>query len=100
MENSLIKYYKIEFEGYEPFSLKTNYKRMVNKVLYLVGGTKEAVITLDKTEYAYTIWSYLTFTLNHHFWDDYKGIHYKGKFYSITDRWETADLIEKLIKEN
>lgn len=24
----------------------------------------------------------------------------KGKFYSITDRWETADLIEKLIKEN
>lgn len=25
---------------------------------------------------------------------------YKGKFYSITDRWETADLIEKLIKEN
>lgn len=36
MENSLIKYYKIEFEGYEPFSLKTNYKRMVNKVLYLV----------------------------------------------------------------
>jgi hypothetical protein len=68
--------------------------------IYLVGGTKEAVITLDKTEYAYTIWSYLTFTLNHHFWDDYKGIHYKGKFYSITDRWETADLIEKLIKEN
>lgn len=62
--------------------------------------SKSAVITLDKTEYAYTIWSYLTFTLNHHFWDDYKGIHYKGKFYSITDRWETADLIEKLIKEN
>ena len=25
--------------------------------IYLVGGTKEAIITLDKTEYAYTIWS-------------------------------------------
>lgn len=41
MENSLIKYYKIEFEGYKPFSLKTNYKRMVNKVLYLVEDFSE-----------------------------------------------------------
>lgn len=70
-------------------NVKTNYLQE-KACIYLVGGTKEAVITLDKTEYPY----------NHHFWDDYKGIHYKGKFYSITDRWETADLIEKLIKEN
>lgn len=41
MENSLIKYYKIEFKGYEPFSLKTNYKRMVNRVLYLVEDFSE-----------------------------------------------------------
>lgn len=68
--------------------------------IYLVGGTKEAVITLDKTEYAYTIWSYLTFTLNQHFWDGYKGFFHKGEFYSTSDKWETADLIEKLMKEN
>lgn len=66
--------------------------------IYLVGGTKEAVITLDKTESFYQIFSELLFTLNHHFWDIYEGFYHKGKFY--TDKWETADLIEKLIKEN
>lgn len=36
-----INWYIIEFEGYEPFSLKTDYKRMVNKVLYLVEDFSE-----------------------------------------------------------
>jgi hypothetical protein len=66
--------------------------------IYLVGGTKEAVITLDKTENVYQIFSELTFTLNHHFWDIYEGFYHKGKFYSTTDKRETAKLIEKLIK--
>lgn len=68
--------------------------------IYIVGGTKEAIITLDKTENFYHILSYLSYSFNQHFWNDYKGLYYKGKFYSTTDRWETADIIEKLIKEN
>lgn len=67
--------------------------------IYLVGGTKEAVITLDKTESFYQIFSELSFTLNHYFWDTYEGIYHKGKFYSTTDRWETAKIIEEWIKE-
>lgn len=66
--------------------------------IYLVGGTKEAVITLDKTEDFYQIFSEFTYTLNRYFWDIYEGIYHKGKFYSTTDKWETAKLIEKLIK--
>lgn len=68
--------------------------------VYLVGGTKEAVITLDKTESFYQIFSEFTYTLNRYFWDIYEGFYLKGKFYSTTDKWETAKLIEKLIKEN
>lgn len=67
--------------------------------IYLVGGTKEAVITLDKTESFYQIFSELTFKLNHYFWDIYEGIYYKGKFYRTTDIWETAKIIEEWIKE-
>ena len=68
--------------------------------IYLVGGTKEAVITLDKTESFYQIFSELVFKLNHYFWDIYKGFYHKGKFYSTTDKWETAKIFEELIKEN
>ena len=68
--------------------------------IYLIGGTKEAVITLDKTESFYQIFSGFTFTFNSYFWDIYDGFYHKGKFYSTTDKWETAKLIEKLIKEN
>jgi len=32
----MVKYYKIEFEGSLPFSLKTDYKRITKRVLYLV----------------------------------------------------------------
>lgn len=67
--------------------------------IYLVGGTKEAIITLDKTENYYQIFSYLIFTLNTYFWDGYTGILHKGKFYEASDAMETAKLIEKLIKE-
>lgn len=67
--------------------------------IYLVGGTKEAVITLDKTESFYQIFSELSFTLNRYFWDVYQGIFHKGKFYEASDAMETAKLIEKLIKE-
>lgn len=67
--------------------------------IYLVGGTKEAVITLDKTESFYQIFSELSSTLNRYFWDDYQCIFHKGKSYSMSDSWETAKLIEKLIKE-
>lgn len=67
--------------------------------IYLVGGTKEAVITLDKTESFYQIYSELTFKLNHYFWDTYEGIYHKGKFYSTADKWETAKIIEELVKE-
>lgn len=68
--------------------------------IYLVGGTKEAVITLDKTESFYQIFSEFAFMLNRYFWDIYEGFYHKGKFYSTSDKWETAKLIEKLIKEN
>ena len=67
--------------------------------IYLVGGTKEAVITLDKTESFYQILSELTFKLNHYFWDTYKGIYYKGKFYSTSNKWVTAKIIEYWVKE-
>lgn len=32
----MIKYYIIEFEGHEPFSLKTDYKRITKRVISLV----------------------------------------------------------------
>lgn len=66
--------------------------------IYLVGGTKEAILTLDKTENFYQIFSYLLFTLNTYFWDVYEGFYHKGKFYEASDAMETAKLIEKLIK--
>lgn len=67
--------------------------------IYLVGGTKEAVITLDKTESVDQIFSELTFTLNHHFWDIYEGFFHKGKFYSTSNKWVTAKIIEYWVKE-
>lgn len=81
------------------FTLKlTIYKKKA--CIYLVGGTKEAILTLYKTESLVEIFTYLTFTLNSHFWDGYGGFYHKGKFYSMSDSWETAKLIEKLIKES
>lgn len=32
----MIEYYIIEFEGHEPFSLKTDYKKMTKRVISLV----------------------------------------------------------------
>ena len=68
--------------------------------IYLVGGTKEPVITLNKSETAYDIAIELAFTLNSYFWDSYEGLYHKGKFYSIDTIVETALKIKELIKEN
>ena len=67
--------------------------------VYLVGGTKEGVITLPKDESIFEFCKILKFDLNQYFWDGYEGFYHKGKFYSMSDSWETAKLIEKLIKE-
>jgi hypothetical protein len=37
----MIEYYIIEFEGYEPFSLKTDYERMTKRVISLVEDFSE-----------------------------------------------------------
>lgn len=37
----MIKYYIIEFEGFEPFSLKTDYKRLTKRVISLVEDFSE-----------------------------------------------------------
>lgn len=37
----MVTFHLIEFEGHEPFSLKTDYKRMTSKVLYLVEDFSE-----------------------------------------------------------
>lgn len=67
--------------------------------IYLVGGTKEAILTLYKTESLVEIFTYLTFTLNSRFWDGYKGIFHKGKFYEASDAMETAITIKKILME-
>lgn len=68
--------------------------------IYLIGGTKEPVITLKKDETAYDIAIELVFTLNSYFWDIYEGIYYKGELYSIETVHETAKFISNKIKEN
>lgn len=35
------RWYIIEFEGHEPFSLKTDYKRITKRILYLVEDFSE-----------------------------------------------------------
>lgn len=67
--------------------------------IYLIGGTKEPVITLNKSETAYEISMELVFKINQYFWDRYEGIYYKGKLYSIETIHETALKIEELLKE-
>lgn len=37
----MIKYYIIEFEGFEPFSLKTDYRKMTKRVISLVEDFSE-----------------------------------------------------------
>ena len=68
--------------------------------IYLIGGTKEPIMTLKKTETAYEIAVELAFTLNSYFWDRYEGIYYKGKLYGVKTPHKTALKIYELIKEN
>lgn len=68
--------------------------------IYLVGGTKEAVIVFDKNAELFEIENALTYKLAPFFWDSYEGIYHKGKFYRTSDKWVTATIIEYWIKEN
>lgn len=67
--------------------------------IYLVGGTKEAVITFGKDDSIFQICGYLNFNFNQYFWDDYKGIYYKGKFHESSDPMDTAIIIKKILME-
>ena len=67
--------------------------------IYLVGGTKDAVITFGTGDSIYQICSYLTFNFNQYFWDDYQGIYYKGKFHESSDAMDTAIIIKKILME-
>ena len=67
--------------------------------IYLVGGTKDAVITFGTGDSIYQICSYLTFNFNQCFWDDYQGIYYKGKFHESSDAMDTAIIIGKILME-
>lgn len=67
--------------------------------VYLVGGTKEGVITLPKDESIFEFCKILKFDLNRYFWDGYKGIFHKGKFYEASDAMETAIVIKKILME-
>lgn len=66
--------------------------------IYLVGGTKEAILTFGKDDSIFQLCGYLSYHLNKNFWNTYQGIFHKGKFYEASDAMETAKLIEKLIK--
>lgn len=37
----MVTFHLIEFEGHEPFSLKTDYKRITKRILYLVEDFSE-----------------------------------------------------------
>lgn len=67
--------------------------------IYLVGGTKEAIITFGKDDSIFQICGYLSYHLNKNFWNVYQGILYKGKFYEASDAMETAIIIEKILME-
>lgn len=68
--------------------------------IYLIGGMKEPICTLSKeSNFAYIL-GRLSFILIGYFWDVYSGIEYKGKFYGMKTREETAKFIEERLKEN
>lgn len=66
--------------------------------LYRLGGNL-LISTFSKgDEYSYIV-ARLSFVLIAGFWELYKGFTYKGEFYEVTTKSETAKLIEKLLKE-
>jgi hypothetical protein len=68
--------------------------------IYLVGGTGKPICTLPKNSTYTYILGRLSFILSSKFWDTYSGMYNKGKLYKVNTKEETADIIEKLIKEN
>ena len=67
--------------------------------IYLVGGTKEAIITFGKDDSIFQMCGYLSYLLNKNFWDGYQGIFHEGKFYEASDAMETAITIKKILME-
>ncbi len=66
--------------------------------LYRLGGNL-LISTFSKgDEYSYIV-ARLSFVLIAGFWEIYTGFTYKGEFYEVTTKSETAKLIEKLLKE-
>ena len=67
--------------------------------VYIVGGTKESIFTLDNLTNKFDILSSLSFYLNKHFWDEYKGLYNKGKLIDLKDEMDTANKIKELMDE-
>lgn len=67
--------------------------------IYLVGGTKEAIITFGKDDSIFQLCGYLSYHLNKNFWNVYQGILHKGKFYEASDPMDTAIIIKKILME-
>lgn len=66
--------------------------------LYRLGGNL-LISTFSKgDEYSYIV-ARLSFVLIAGFWELYTRFTYKGEFYEVTTKSETAKLIEKLLKE-
>lgn len=57
--------------------------------VYLVGGTKEAILTINKE----------SGLLSRNFWDTYKGMYHKGELIELKDSLDTARKIKSLMEE-
>ena len=67
--------------------------------IYLVGGTKEAILTFGKDDSIFQLCGYLSYHTNKNFWNGYKGILHKGEFYEASGAMETAIVIKKILME-
>ena len=67
--------------------------------VYLVGGTKEAILTINKESGLFDICGSLSFLLPRNFWDTYKGMYHKGELIEIKDSLDTARKIKSLMEE-
>lgn len=67
--------------------------------IYLVGGTKEAILTINKESGLFDICGSLSFLLHRNFWDTYKGMYHKGELIELNDSLDTARKIKSLMKE-
>lgn len=67
--------------------------------VYLVGGTKEAILTINKESGLFDICGSLSFLLHRNFWDAYKGMYHKGELIELKDSFDTASKIKSLMEE-